>query len=66
MHWNIAHSLEKPLGDKLPYLFDIDVLINATIPNENSELIQKFNLIREKKNFLFNDGITEKTKSLIK
>ncbi|MFS4448701.1 TIGR04255 family protein [Maribacter sp. 2307UL18-2] len=66
MHWNIAHSLEKPLENKLPYLFDIDVLINTDIPNESSALIEKFNLIREKKNFLFNDGITDKTKSLIK
>lgn len=66
MHWNIAHSLEKPLDGKLPYLFDIDVLINTEIQNKKSVLTQKFNLIRDQKNFLFNDGITEKTKSLIK
>lgn len=66
MFWHIAQALEKPISDKLPYIFDIDVLITKEIENVNSKLLDNFNQIRKKKNFLFNDGITDKTKQLIR
>ena len=66
MHWNIAHSLERAIDNKITYIFDIDVLINENIPNDKNLIWEKFNLIREKKNSIFNDGITEKTKTLVR
>lgn len=62
---NIAHSLEKPTNQFHPYLLDIDVLKNEMI--ENSDAIWKnFEVLRTKKNELFNQSITEKTVELIK
>ncbi|RYC50437.1 TIGR04255 family protein [Flagellimonas olearia] len=66
MLWNIGQALEKPISDKVPYFFDIDVLMNKEIPNTNEDILNGFTKIRDKKNYLFNDGITEKTKQLIR
>ncbi|MGS2738769.1 TIGR04255 family protein [Sinomicrobium sp. M5D2P17] len=62
---NISHILDTPLRDSVPYIFDIDVLYNNKIKNDNDLILSLFEKIRDKKNQLFNDGITEETKKLI-
>lgn len=61
----ITHALEMPIGDVLPYIFDIDTILVDDINDEN-DLWGKFNLLRSKKNSIFNDGITDLTKDLIR
>lgn len=62
---NISHLLDTPLEDSVPYIFDIDILYNSTIKNDRELVLSLFEKIRDKKNHLFNEGITEETKKLI-
>ncbi|ADV48706.1 hypothetical protein Celal_1393 [Cellulophaga algicola DSM 14237] len=63
--FNISHLLDAPLDEYVPYIFDIDVLSDVRIENKNDLLLALFEKIRDKKNKLFNDGITDETKKLI-
>ncbi|MFA5297940.1 MAG: TIGR04255 family protein [Lutibacter sp.] len=62
---NISHILDTPLEDSVPYIFDIDILYNSVIKNDRELVISLFEKIRDKKNQLFNEGITEETKKII-
>ncbi|MEZ4858535.1 MAG: TIGR04255 family protein [Flavobacteriaceae bacterium] len=61
----IGHALERPIEDYLPYIYDIDVISLQNIQN-NKDVWSKFNEIRNKKNHIFNNGITEEAKKLIR
>lgn len=63
---HIGHVLEPPIEDTYPYLFDIDVIFSEQIANEAKVIWNKFEELRSKKNSIFNDGITEKAKQLIR
>jgi len=65
-NYHIGHALEKPIGETIPYLLDIDIQRNGDINNNDKEIWPLFDKIRMKKNQIFNDGITEETKKLIK
>jgi uncharacterized protein (TIGR04255 family) len=62
---HIGHALEPALNDSLPYIFDIDVVHVENLDND-SKLWDIFESLRFKKDFIFNDAITEKTKNLIR
>ena len=62
---NISHLLDAPLEDSVPYIFDIDVLYNEKMKSDDESVLNLFEKIRNKKNELFNNGITEETKKLI-
>jgi uncharacterized protein (TIGR04255 family) len=63
---HIGHALEKQIGEAIPYLFDIDVIYPLKIKNKTEVIWPIFEKLRVKKNQIFNDGITEDTKKLIK
>jgi uncharacterized protein (TIGR04255 family) len=63
---NIAHLLDAPLENSVPYIFDIDVLYDNKMKYDKEFILSLFEKIREKKNQLFNNGITEETKKLIR
>jgi uncharacterized protein (TIGR04255 family) len=63
---HVGHVLEPPIEDKYPYLFDIDVIYTAPISNESEKISEIFSILRQKKNGIFNDGLTDKAKELIR
>jgi|ERR1035437_255582 uncharacterized protein (TIGR04255 family) len=63
---HVGHAVESAIEDKTPYLFDIDVIRVGEITNEESVIWNIFEELRDKKNFIFNDTLTEQTKNLIR
>jgi len=63
---HIGHVLEPPIEGNFPYLFDIDVIYSSDIKNEPKSIWEIFNILRLKKNYIFNDGLTEKSKLIIR
>lgn len=63
---HVGHVLEPPIEDKYPYLFDIDVIYTAPISNESEKILEVFSILRQKKNSIFNDGLSDKAKELIR
>jgi uncharacterized protein (TIGR04255 family) len=63
---HVGHVLEPPIEDKYPYLFDIDVIYLSSIENVPDKIWEIFNFLRKKKNTIFNDGLSDKTKELIR
>jgi uncharacterized protein (TIGR04255 family) len=63
---HVGHVLEPPIEDKYPYLFDIDVIYTSPIDNEPEKIWDIFYFLRDKKNFIFNDGLSKKSKELIR
>ncbi|RXG24290.1 TIGR04255 family protein [Leeuwenhoekiella aequorea] len=63
---NIGHSLEKATSENIPYIFDLDILKNDFIINNSKSVWEEFEKIREKKNQVFNQSITEETINLIR
>lgn len=62
---HIAHGIESVIDDKVPYVFDIDViLLDETLSSEN--IWESFRLLRSEKNKIFNRGLTEKAKELLR
>jgi uncharacterized protein (TIGR04255 family) len=63
---HVGHVLEPPIEGNYPYLFDIDVIYSSDIQNDSSAIWEIFNTLRFKKNYIFNDGLTEKSKNIIR
>ncbi|MBA7579819.1 hypothetical protein ES708_21697 [subsurface metagenome] len=63
---HVGHVLESPIGENYPYLFDIDIIYLSELQNEEDIIWSKFEMLRNKKNFIFNDGLTETTKKIIR
>lgn len=63
---HVGHVLEPPIEGNFPYLFDIDVIYSSDIQNDSSTIWEIFNTLRFKKNYIFNDGLTEKSKNIIR
>lgn len=63
---HVGHVLEPPIEGNFPYLFDIDVIYSSDIQNDSTTIWEIFDTLRYKKNFVFNDGLTEKSKNLIR
>lgn len=63
---HVGHVLEPPIDNKYPYLFDIDVIYLSPIEDMPTKVWEIFNVLRKKKNAIFNDGLSDKTKELIK
>lgn len=63
---HIGHALEKKIDEAIPYLFDIGVIYPLKTRNKTEDIWPIFEKLRVKKNQIFNDGITEDTKILIK
>lgn len=61
----IGHSLEKPIGNNIPYILDIDLVLGEKTETSPEIIIQKLNKIRHFKNDFFNNNITDSTKKLI-
>jgi uncharacterized protein (TIGR04255 family) len=60
-----GHSLENELNDERPYIFDIDIIhLDDKLTNDPT-IWKNFEGLRDKKNFVFNDGITDLTKKII-
>lgn len=59
----ISQTFENPESNYLPFIIDIDVFQQLIIPSEEN-LEEKFNKLREIKNKIFEDLITEKTREL--
>ena len=63
----ITQTTQKPTeSNKLPLIFDIDVIKKANYTEEMSELWSDFNKLRNFKNDIFFNSITDKTKELFK
>lgn len=59
--------MQKPTeSQKLPLIFDIDVIKKANFMKKESDIWMDFNLLRQFKNEIFFNSITEKTKELFK
>jgi uncharacterized protein (TIGR04255 family) len=59
--------MQKPTKtQKLPLIFDIDVIKKANYTKKESGMWNDFNLLRRFKNEIFFNSITEKTKELFK
>jgi len=63
---NVTHTLEHPLDDHRPYFLDIDVIRLEKIENNQKIIGEIFDEIRQEKNSIFNDTLTEEAKNLIK
>jgi uncharacterized protein (TIGR04255 family) len=64
--YHVGHALESIIDDKFPYLFDIDVIYLKDLSNESNQIWDIFERLREKKNVIFNSGLTDKAKNLIR
>lgn len=63
----ITQTMQKPTeSQKLPLIFDIDVIKTGNYSGKESEMWKDFNLLRQFKNEIFFKSITEKTKELFK
>ncbi len=64
----INETIERPTNDrKLPFIYDIDVYKqNLNLTCDTANLWDEFNELRNLKNDIFLDSITEKTKELFK
>lgn len=63
----ITQTMQKPTeSQKLPLIFDIDVIKTDNYSGKESEMWKDFNLLRQFKNEIFFKSITEKTKELFK
>ena len=63
---HVGHVLEPPIEENYPYLFDIDVIYLGELQNAEEAIWNKFEILRSKKNYIFNDGLTETTKQIIR
>ena len=63
---HVGHVLEPPIDNKYPYLFDIDVIYLSPIEDKPTIVWEIFDVLRKKKNAIFNDGLSDKTKEFIK
>jgi uncharacterized protein (TIGR04255 family) len=63
---HVGHVLEAPIEGKYPYIFDIDVIYSSEIENAPDKIWEIFDFLRKKKNSIFNDGLSDKTKELIR
>lgn len=63
---HVGHVLEPQIEGNYPYLFDIDVIYASSIQNDSKTIWEIFDTLRGKKNYIFNDGLTEKSKNLIR
>jgi len=64
--YHIGHALEQAIEDSLPYILDIDVIRSQHQNNDDETIWSNFEEIRIKKNEIFNETITDETKSLIR
>ena len=63
----ITQTMQKPTkSQKLPLIFDIDVIKKADYTEKESDMWKNFSLLRQFKNEIFFNSITEKTKELFK
>jgi len=63
----IIQTVQKPTElQKLPLIFDIDVIKKANYTEKESDMWEDFNLLRQFKNEIFFNSITKKTKELFK
>ena len=63
----ITQTMQKTTeSQKLPLIFDIDVIKTGNYSEKGSEIWKDFNLLRQFKNEIFFNSITEKTKELFK
>ena len=63
----IIQTMQKPTeSQKLPLIFDIDAIKKANYTEKESDMWKDFNLLRQFKNEIFFNSITEKTKELFK
>lgn len=63
----ITQTIQKPTeSQKLPLIFDIDVIKTDSYTEKRSDMWNDFNLLRRFKNEIFFNSITEKTKELFK
>lgn len=64
--YHVGHAVEPVISDQMPYLFDIDVIYLGEITNDENSVWGKFEELRNLKNDIFNDTLTEKTKKTIR
>jgi uncharacterized protein (TIGR04255 family) len=62
----ITQTFEQPMPNKLPFIFDIDVFIQTNFTDNNTEIWNMFENMRDFKNDIFLKNITSKTKELFK
>jgi uncharacterized protein (TIGR04255 family) len=62
----ITQTIEPPSNGLLPLIFDIDVVRQATISPGSGEIWDAFELLREFKNEIFFNTVTDKAKELFK
>lgn len=63
----ITQTMQKTTkSQKLPLIFDIDIIKTGNYSKKESEIWNDFNLLRHFKNEIFFNSITEKTKELFK
>ena len=62
----ITQTFDQPMPNKLPFIFDIDVFIQTNFTDNNAEIWNMFEKLRDFKNDIFSKNITEKTRELFK
>jgi uncharacterized protein (TIGR04255 family) len=60
----ITETVEDPVEGKLPFILDIDVIVEENVSPIGSEVWQAFERLREAKNLVFFANITDRTKGL--
>lgn len=63
---NITHTLGQPIDNHIPYFLDIDVIRLEKIESDEKVIWEVFDNIRQEKNSIFDNTLTEETKNLIK
>lgn len=62
---HVGHAIESGIDNAIPYFLDIDVILLNNLINDDS-VWEGFEKLREKKNYIFNDILTEEAKNLIR
>ena len=62
----ITQSIERPKENKLPYIFDIDAFKEYNYTIKESDMWRDFENLRQYKNEIFFNSITDKTKEMFK
>ena len=62
----ITQTIEPPIANRLPLIFDIDVFREIVYMGNKTEMWDEFEKLRQFKNDIFFDSLTEKAKELFK
>jgi uncharacterized protein (TIGR04255 family) len=62
----VTETMEAPKDDRLPFILDIDVISERSFSPDDGEMWQAFARLRDCKNTVFFESVTEAAKELFR